>query len=445
MGDSRNRRQQNRRPKTDSRNGKQATDPEEGRRIRRIFVFVFTVSMVITGTVVEMALKRNFVQGPFIWGTYKIIAGSIFLGLGKLSYNIYKKSKDLQQPRKEEDTVCEDILRKSCLFLGSAVRDTVMVVLILILLWVSTTAAWARFQVSSRSVEGWKAFWDYEPQYETQASEADNQTEYEDERKRAVSGMETAKPEPTEPNTTETEAGDNSHQVDIWIDPAPQGIQGEVQNEQEIEEKARRMLFQEPVRDWNITEQEKQRLLFAEGEYIVSADWDVAQAEIKVKAYVNSLIEQHLPNTFDAMADPELNESVARASEMDASLATSTEKDEIITIRTHAYNIYSKATLAKLLADDFLCYSLAYNHENGDREKSLSCCFLSLQWLYERLKFEEISPETRKEIFRSIRYRYNDIMTYSEPQTEQWERAKLLTDVFDRMWKMGDDPWNEKK
>ena len=52
---------------------------------------------------------------------------------------------------------------------------------------------------------------------------------------------------------------------------------------------------------------------------------------------------------------------------------------------------------------------------------------------FESLKYAENSPESQINILVSLRYRYNDIMTYSEPKSEQWERAKLLSDALDEI------------
>ena len=107
----------------------------------------------------------------------------------------------------------------------------------------------------------------------------------------------------------------------------------------------------------------------------------------------------------------------------------SREKDHIITVRLDAYTIYGKASLARLLAEDFHCYALAYQYYNGDRDIIISYYLQSVKWLFESLKYAENSPESQINILVSLRYRYNDIMTYSEPKSEQWERAKLLSDA----------------
>ena len=98
-----------------------------------------------------------------------------------------------------------------------------------------------------------------------------------------------------------------------------------------------------------------------------------------------------------------------------------------------AYGTYKKEGLARLLAEDFHCYALAYKNAGGDREIIVSYYLQSLKWLYERLKYEGLSQKTQKEILRSISYRYNDIMTYSEPETDQWNRAKVLAELFKEM------------
>lgn len=81
----------------------------------------------------------------------------------------------------------------------------------------------------------------------------------------------------------------------------------------------------------------------------------------------------------------------------------------------------------------FHCYALAYQYYNGDRDIITSYYLQSVKWLFESLKYAENSPESQINILVSLRYRYNDIMTYSEPKSEQWERAKLLSDALDEI------------
>ena len=130
------------------------------------------------------------------------------------------------------------------------------------------------------------------------------------------------------------------------------------------------------------------------------------------------------------MADQALRNLVSEASSLDNILVSSREKDHIITVRLDAYALYGKASLARLLAEDFHCYALAFQYYNGDRATITSYYLQSVKWLFESLKYADNSSESQLAILTSLRYRYNDIMTYSEPKSEQWEQAKLLADAL---------------
>ena len=110
-----------------------------------------------------------------------------------------------------------------------------------------------------------------------------------------------------------------------------------------------------------------------------------------------------------------------------------TEKRRDLRVTPFFCNLNSYLSLLSLLAEDFHCYALAYRYYNGDQETIVSYYLQSIKWLYESLKFAENSPETQLEIMTSLKYRYNDIMTYSEPKSEEWLRAKLLSDAFDSL------------
>lgn len=165
----------------------------------------------------------------------------------------------------------------------------------------------------------------------------------------------------------------------------------------------------------------------------ISTNWTAEQAAVKLKADIEAVIACQYLNDFDIRADQSLRNLVSEASAQDNTLVSSREKDHIITVRLDAYTIYGKASLARLLAEDFHCYALAYQYYNGDRDIITSYYLQSVKWLFESLKYAENSPESQINILVSLRYRYNDIMTYSEPKSEQWERAKLLSDALDEI------------
>lgn len=437
-----------------SRSGSQQANhqkprPEKSeRRLKHQMIALGVFFMVILGIVLELALE--FIPGLFL-SLLPLIYGAVIYLL-KDVYEYIKKlcndNSDYQELKTQSLTrwryiyswikiiIC--LIRKSNeVFLGSILITGLL-----------TSTAWAQFHVGARFCNAVEAFIVYTPETDSGYDNTDSPSTADNDKTdtsesaplssasteiSAVDPTSSNHPDPIPPITDETDAASE------YMPPDPLGVSKSTSQtdlhltKEEQIEKARRMRLEEPTEDWSISESDRKKLFFIDGEYAIGLNWTAEQAAVKVKAFINDYIACQYPNVFDQLAGQTLRNDVANASTTDNNLATSTEKDSIIQTRLNAYDCYKKKALASLLAEDFHCYALAYQYYNGDQETIVSYYLQSTKWLYESLKFAENSPETQIEIMTSLKYRYNDIMTYSEPKSEEWLRAKLLSDAFDSL------------
>lgn len=393
-------------------------------------------SVVILGVVFEWALEH--IPGFILLSAYSIIIGFIFKEIWDFIKSKCKTTSEYQNISTSDQSIWEKIAAIFPLICHVALTNFEVLLGAVIILVVTGSAAWAQHHVTARVSYAIEAFREYSP------TEIENVTEIEKKINQNApvtsSSVEDLYPS-DKPNNV---INDNSQTPISELGSTPSKSTTEVFSPEISDyvpldepaekaaqiEKARRMILEIPTKDWSISDDDRAQFLFTTGKYEISSNWTTEQAAIKLESYIEDVISCQYPNYFDLMADQALRNLVSEASSLDNILVSSREKDHIITVRLDAYALYGKASLARLLAEDFHCYALAFQYYNGDRTTITSYYLQSVKWLFESLKYAENPPESRLAILTSLRYRYNDIMTYSEPKSEQWEQAKLLADAL---------------
>lgn len=420
MGKSGKKTQQNIRLDVNSGKAEQVDEMlYDGKHLVKWAKWIYIAALVAVGLLLEKCRRFEVFQYTIIWWLYVTASATIGAGVVHEIKNIYKSDKRLSKPRPPKVKLGEDINCKLSLLLKHVFRNTTIAMLGLAFLWLTCVSVWGQFYVGARCSCAMKSFMEYEQNL-----------------------MEDDVSQTPESNPSREEEADLANQ-----EVATEAVQQTEMEEQqakhiqqernvleisELEKKAQRMIFVQPVKEWSISSEERDWLLFKTGNYAIE-DLTDPQAKEILEIFIAYLENQKKENQFDSLAAQDLKDKVAKVSDMDAELRTSEEKDKIITCRLDAYDIYEKESLASLLAEDFHCYALAYKNVGGDYDIIVSYYLQSLKWLYERLKYKDLSQKTQKDILRSIGYRYNDIMTYSEPGTDQWNRAKLLAELFKEM------------
>lgn len=415
--------------------------PKSGLSAGRAFLICIPIS-IIGGILLEIVLRYLNAQGTYVFKLCKIIITALGGALALVFYDMYKDDSTLNSPLPFDTNPWAEIWERILYFLKKICQDALCILLLSIFFSSSGITAWAMLQMGGRLLHTGREFITYDSSvtsvsFKTEADAVLPEQPLEpnvNQEKPSVGKYIPTSPTAQSPEIEQPEVS-TSFAVNESNTNTHSGKQTSTvdASERAIAEKAQHMQLRLPTMDWTISEIELNSLLFCSGEYIISSDCTLDEARDQITTYLQSLEQEQLSNTFDAHADQSLKDDIAYASKQDATLQTSVEKDLIIKTRLNAYTLFGKETLAKLLAEDFHCYALAYKYHNEDWDTMVNYYFQSLKWLYERFKYTELTEETRREILISIRYRYNDIMTYSEWNSEQWIRAKLLADVFNEI------------
>lgn len=407
---------------------------EENKRTIHKLIRYGLLGVIIFGAIFELALE--YIPGLILWPSYGCLVLFILKEMWDFIKENYKNSSEYKSLASSNQSVWCKMETSMRLIRRIVIRSTEVLIGTVLLVIITGGTAWAQFNVNERLFSAVEAFIAYqptddvenEPGLQTPMSTPDSENSGSNTNSEKSNDLfENVAPSlATEPSFTPSKPS-------TMIDPPDTNDHAILEESPEKAaqiEKARRMVLEIPTKDWTIPNNERAHFLFTSGKYAVSSNWTTVQAAVKLEAYIDEVISCQYPNYFDLMADQTLRNLVSEASDLDNILVSSREKDQIITVRLDAYALYGKASLARLLAEDFHCYALAFQYYNGDQATITSYYLQSVKWLFESLKYAENSSESQLAILTSLRYRYNDIMTYSEPKSEQWEQAKLLADAL---------------
>lgn len=185
----------------------------------------------------------------------------------------------------------------------------------------------------------------------------------------------------------------------------------------------------DPGRADRLPDKEKKALYFQSGAYTVE-DWeDAAAVEGVVYAHVCALYEQQRENLFDRYAPQYVQDEVSQISALEARMSNSGELDEIIDFRTSTYVDYPMYRLAKLLAENYSLYGLAYDVNHGDTGTVEYYYGAAVSWYNEGLSYRT-DDKTVRELLRHIGDRYHDLAAYLPRDSEYQQYAAKLAQAY---------------
>lgn len=187
----------------------------------------------------------------------------------------------------------------------------------------------------------------------------------------------------------------------------------------------------DPERYFTLPESDYNKLYFLSGAYQI-LDWsDVNRTVETLNLFFMDLRSEQMTNTFDSKAPATLCKEIADVSELEKNLTNSEELEKIIDTRLDAWSQYQKYSLSKLLAANYQCYALEYQKINGNFSTIEYYYGNSIFWLFECLKFSDISDDRVKTILASLKMRYHDIAVIALEDSTTQRRAYILSEAFE--------------
>lgn len=188
----------------------------------------------------------------------------------------------------------------------------------------------------------------------------------------------------------------------------------------------------DPDRHLTLSPERSGELYYLSGIYAAADDADIYT---KVSKYVLTQVSQRQEDEFLASDSTAKVRALAySASTKEANMEDSDDLDTVIADREAAYEEAPGAKLAKLIAENYNGYGLAYNGIDGIEDTVEFYWANSIEWLHKELAFSH-SGEEIANILKQIGSRYHDLadhQTFME-KTQNRTRAGKLSDAYNTL------------
>lgn len=229
------------------------------------------------------------------------------------------------------------------------------------------------------------------------------------------------------------DAGDTPHTSpvppDILEEPAP-----EVPEEyfpQAVSSQYVRLL--EPDRILALSDEERAELYYFAGEYAVGREESAEAVFSAVKTRITALVDEGREDKFDQTEETDKNRGIAKAaSDDEEAMETSEDLDHVIENRKIVYADTPGAEIAKLIAENYNGYSLAYYSIGGSKKTMEYYWNESLIWYHNCLTFRG-SLTNIPGILNRIGMRYHDLAMIQRPGSDEQIRATMLSEAYDAL------------
>lgn len=191
----------------------------------------------------------------------------------------------------------------------------------------------------------------------------------------------------------------------------------------------RHVIVEEPDRDCWVAQTLYRNLFYLDGKYAIE-DWeDDEKISEKVEEQVDALIGEAKEDRFSVDTDWEVQRDVDEASQNEETMETSGDLDEIIAQRESIFSNHPFGEMAKLIAEDYNGYGVAYDDIGGRINTREYYWCTSIYWFQQVLTFSS-SAGIVPDILRRIGARYKDLAFIYPDGSEEELRATKLSEAY---------------
>lgn len=189
----------------------------------------------------------------------------------------------------------------------------------------------------------------------------------------------------------------------------------------------------EPDRILDLSDEERAELYYFAGEYAVGREESAEAVYSAVKTRITALVDEEREDKFDQTEETDKNRGIAKAaSDDEEAMETSEDLDHVIENRKIVYADTPGAEIAKLIAENYNGYSLAYYSIGGSKKTMEYYWNESLIWYHNCLTFRG-SLTNIPGILNRIGMRYHDLAMIQRPGSDEQIRATMLSEAYDAL------------
>lgn len=253
-------------------------------------------------------------------------------------------------------------------------------------------------------------------------------------------------PKEDDSNTSEEIQEDEASPGNVDMQPplSNEESEPEPEFEPELEPEPEPFLL-DSERYYKLTEAEENKLFFLDGSNKITNWTDSYAIANQLYPFVEELLAPQTENIFDNEAPETVKNEIADASELEKEMTNSNQLDNIIEVRTEAWENYPKRGIANLLANNMQRYAQEYTAVGGAYEAIKYYHAQSIFWTWESLAFNYVTPYMLKDSLNYISMRYHDIADEAANGSEEQIRASALSEAFKILENMDFTPSDEKQ
>lgn len=189
----------------------------------------------------------------------------------------------------------------------------------------------------------------------------------------------------------------------------------------------------EPDRILALSDAEREELYYFTGEYAVDKEGSEEAVYSEVSTRIAALVRQEREDEFNQTEENDKNRALAKkASDDEGEMETSEDLDEVIQNRKDVYEKVPGAEIAKLIAENYNGYSLAYYSIGGSKKTMEYYWNESLIWYHECLTFQDSLGDISG-VLNRIGMRYHDLAMIQKSGSDEQIRATMLSKAYNAL------------
>lgn len=182
-------------------------------------------------------------------------------------------------------------------------------------------------------------------------------------------------------------------------------------------------------RDISLKPNEIEEIYFITGQYMFENYGDKRDVFYCINGDLQILLSEKKMDQYTNIAPSEIDARISQASRVESMLKTSEQLDEIIECRKSVYEQYPMYTLAKLIAENYALFGLAYQQNEGNITTIEYYYGQAILWYREALRYCPTN-EGIKQLLYFLAIRYHDLASCLPQGSDIQQRATALANAY---------------
>lgn len=191
-----------------------------------------------------------------------------------------------------------------------------------------------------------------------------------------------------------------------------------------------RLILSSEVSPYSLSANEYNTIFFLDGDYAIT-NWELDEEVVSVvRGFVYDYHSLRLdPNNLEADTPQKTKEAIAFASNLESTISTSGNLEQVIDMRVEIYDEDPGHPLSKLIRENFCVYGDAYNLQKRSFSAAFDLYGHSVLWGFQTLRYD-VSTESFYSDLKILEERYDKITQVAQADSFAHFCAGKLSNAF---------------